>query len=87
MLQSYCSQKATVLGASAPRFVLWAAIYGRQEYSPFYAPSMWAPSAFFEFFIHHFFAQKNSPRLQTALRLVVEFWNQSNFHFRNDNWY
>jgi hypothetical protein len=25
MLQFYCSQKATVPGASAPRFVLWAA--------------------------------------------------------------
>ncbi len=34
-----------------------------------------------------FLHKKNSPRLQTALRLVVEFWNQSNFHFRNDNWY
>ena len=58
MLQYHCSQKATVPVASVPRFVLWAAIYGRQEPSPFYAPSMWDPSAFFEFFIHHFFAQK-----------------------------
>lgn len=87
MLQFYCSQKATVPGASAPRFVLWAAIYGRQEPSPFYAPSMWGPSAFFEFLYITFLHKKNSPRLQTALRLVVEFWNQSNFHFRNDKWY
>ena len=34
--------------ASATRFVSCTAIYGRQERSPFYAPSMWVLCAFFE---------------------------------------